>query len=890
MNTLPYSDIFCDLLVQIHKGIGYCHTQFSSGKELSEEDERLNGLFSSFESKYRVSGLNKHLTKGLNKTIQKRKNIFPRLSKLIVDGYVQAQATKKGSHYKAEIIPSPLNILYHALTIPEEPQTSAYAFVLCRGMLFYFLNLHPRHPELDTISPDFDAIREEDILKSISTFNSHIDVQIRWPDPRTNHELLSARINYLNGHILSTKGITYLWFNNTKQLLKFCSKVDENDTLLSFKKLYSNQVVEKEKYSFRLTNTFTDLPDASEIINWIFGLPIPLRGADVLFYGGLKKSSNAGLVMSIHGQPGVGKTSAALSLSAVLSPLQTKTVYISLEEEPEDLKTRLSTLIPDYLKWLSIFENNYYNERIKPSINNDPKWFSAFKIRKNLDIGQLTNTLELLKKDLKLFKYDVNYASITKSSLDDCTEVSIPAVAPLLLVIDNVNELFTGRESDSKNYERIGIFIEQCRSMGAIVVLIAADDIPGIFKLDYLVDVSIHLSQEGLDKKYEKPIRILQLVKTRYQVSRQGSHVFHLSNSKGFRISPQVPSQMDKREKLKIQLPSKNEFIHSLNWISNKGYHYNDYLSIASQSQILVHGNGSSGKAGFGMKLLLTPLQHEITKANFDDIFLIDKRVGKPSGRVNIKSIRKNKVLVVSFLYPIEYYLELHQRLQKQFERYIFNYNSKNSIVNVKAFYPGYLTAEDYVYKIVRILEEAKLEGEPYTGILLDGLHNVFLQFKNLQEAHMIWPLLYSILSRYNLTVVTTFTNFSLGERHSNYAESDKTQLFQTPDDFTLMQEGQKPFLHGLVKAADYYFLLEEVINDEKNYQREYWLSVKSSIRRIPPKDYLKWDRDTLVFTEIIPGEKIYGSRNKLSSDLFPDGIVETLTREIKQKISKERD
>jgi KaiC/GvpD/RAD55 family RecA-like ATPase len=844
MKTLPYSDIFVDLLTQIHQGLGYCHSKYKSGEKIDESDEYLYSLFLLFEKKYRASGLNKHLTKGLNKTIQERHNVFPRLSKLIIHSYLQAQEAKNKSHYKAEIIPSPLGILYRALTVPEEPQTASYAFVLCRGMLFYFLGLHPEHPDLKKITPSFDPFNEEDIFKSISSFNSHIDVQMRWPDPRANQNLLSSRINYLNGHILSIKGITYLWFNNDKHLLNFCNKF-KKDNLEVLKLSYSNNFNTSEKYSFRLTDEYTALPDSSEVINWIFGIPIPLRGADVLFSGGIKKTYNAGLVLSIHGQPGTGKTSAALSLAAVLAPFHTQTVYVSLEEDIEDLKIRLRTLIPDYLKWLSIFENNFYNERKKPALYSDFNWFTGFKIKNNLDITQLTDFLKLLKEDLYRNTETHKVKEIIHNS------IYLPSTSPLLLVIDNVNELFTNSISTTK-FEDLEIFISQCRDMGAIVVLISADDIPEKFKLDYLVDISIKLTQEGLDNRSFKPVRILQLIKTRHQISRQGSHIFHLSNSKGFRISPQVPSQMDRREKLKIQLPSRTSFIHTLNLISSETkYTFNDFLNIALHSQILIHGYGSSGKAGLGMKLLLTPPFMEIRRGR---PLALNNKIdqNKNSVKTNLKYI--NKVLIVSLLYPVEYYEELHRRLIKQFERNINDFNNRQSVVKVIAFYPGYLTAEDFVYKIVRLLEEAKLNGEPFTGIMLDGLHNVFLQFKNLQEAHMIWPLLYSILSRYHLTVVSTFTNFSLNERHIG----NKSEAFQTPDDFMLIQQGQKPFLHGLVKAADYYLLLEEVVDDKNNYQKEYWLSVKSSIRTVPPVDFLKWNREELVFTKVVRAEKFY--------------------------------
>jgi KaiC/GvpD/RAD55 family RecA-like ATPase len=843
MNKLPFSDIFVELLVQIHRAIGYCHKKYSNGEELKETDTYLQSLFRPFEKKYSISGLNKHLTKGLNKSIQERQYIYPRLSKLVIYHYQLTQNLKSKSNYKAEIMPSPLHILYLALTVPEEPQTGSYAFVLCRSMLFSFLDLHPKHPLLKELSPNLDPVKEEDILKSISSYLNYIQINLRWPDPRSKYTSFSTRVHYLNGHILSLKGITHLWFNNDRQLLDFCqiSKADNN--LKALKKLYSNSKETNSKYSFRLSGKYIELPDTSEIINWIFGIPIPVRGADILFHGGLKRSSNSGLVMSLHGQPGVGKTSTALSLAAVLSPFQTKTIYISLEEEAEDLKTRLYTLIPDYLRWLSIYDNNYFNLKSKKDdVNSD--WFSAFKIKDNLSLEMLTDVLKMLKADLdKKGKSNINTST---------SALKIPAICPLLIVIDNVNELFSDYRLNSEKYNQLESFIVQCRNMGAIVILIAADDISGHFKLDFLVDVAIHLKQQGLNSRNEKPVRILELVKTRHQISRQGSHVYHLSNSEGFRISPQVPSQMDKREKMRIELPSEIKFIRTLDLESDRiGYKISPFLAIAQNSQILIHGYGSSGKAGFGMKILLTPdLQIDIQEA--------EGRNEKRRRKFLVTDGRK-KILVISFLYPADYYEGLHERLIKQFSNNFTNYNERNSKVIVKAFYPGYLTQEDFFYKIVRLLDGALLEGEPFTGVLLDGLHNIFLQFKSLQDAHMVWPLLYSLLTRYQLTVVSTFTNFSLNERHTNQKEKEGGANFQTPGDFMLMQEGQKPFLHGLVKAADYYFLLEEVIDDENDFKKDYWIIVKSSIRQIPPQYGLRWDRERLTIIGKIDAKRIYG-------------------------------
>jgi hypothetical protein len=95
MNKLPYSDIFYDLLLAIHKGLGYCHAQYKKGNDLSETDENLNSIFKNIikVENYRYSGLDSHIAKGLTLGEKKRKekNIYPRISKILIYSYKNAQ-------------------------------------------------------------------------------------------------------------------------------------------------------------------------------------------------------------------------------------------------------------------------------------------------------------------------------------------------------------------------------------------------------------------------------------------------------------------------------------------------------------------------------------------------------------------------------------------------------------------------------------------------------------------------------------------------------------------------------------------------------------------------------------------------------------------------------
>lgn len=822
-HKLPYSDIFYNLLAAIHIALWYCQENYKSDEILREDDVKLSQIFESALDTDSKTGLDQHIIKGLT-VKEKNRTEPPRLVRLVVRAFNRV----KENETSKVILPSPLSILYQALTVPNQPQTASYAFVLCRGMLFHFLKVHTKHPELQNISPSFDGFVEEDIQKAISSFKNNAKISSRWPGNRSIPSSLSSRINYLTGHILSIKGYSYLWFKSEKALKEFCNASDQHSAI---RNCYQNKL--SSQYSFRMSSLYADLPDSSEINNWIFGIPIPWRGADLLFFGGLKKTSSTGLVCSVHGKPGAGKTSMALSLASILEPMGTKTMYLSLEENPPDLKTRLQSLVPDYLRKLSIFSNNEFKIRFSKGGDEPLDWFKPLKFSDNLSIEEIIEILKELSGELS---QKANYSK-EKSN-------SIPATCPLLLVIDNVNELLNGKVS----YDEVERFVEQCRNMGALVVLIAADEIPQSFKLDYLVDVAIHLDQEGIDNRYQKPVRIFQLLKTRHQISRQGTHVFHLSSSSGFRISPQVPSQLDKREKVKVKLPSKSDFIHTLNIQHPKDEPvYREFLPVAVNSHILVHGHGSSGKAGFGLKLLLTPI--------FESKRILNPSPGK--GKLTLEGkneFQMRKVLILSFLYPEEYYQTLKDRVDRQFLNSLDGYSSRKTIVKVKAFYPGFLTPEDFVNKVIRLLEEARLEGEPFTGVLLDGLHNISVQFKNLQESDMIWPLLYSLLKRYSVTVVTTFTNISL----SDGVTSNLSSSAQTPNDFVIFESAQKPFLHGIVKGSDYFFMLEERrIEKGKGSEdnREYWLSVRSSIRQTPPNSILMWNREELTIYKEIRSE-----------------------------------
>ena len=195
--------------------------------------------------------------------------------------------------------------------------------------------------------------------------------------------------------------------------------------------------------------------------------------------------------------------------------------------------------------------------------------------------------------------------------------------------------------------------------------------------------------------------------------------------------------------------------------------------------------------------------------------------------------------MIVSFLYPESFYKELSDNLTRLF-RYEYPEISRSvrreSPIEVLHFLPGFLNPEDLADKIESTLERGDLEGFPYDGVLLDGLHNVFLQFPRLAKNSMVWPILYGLLSTRDLTVVSTHTTFSM------------TSSAGPAKDTEFVFGEARPLLHALVQAADYYFELEPPSAPElRRSGEDFQINVAASITPVIAPEPRYWNREKLV-------------------------------------------
>jgi hypothetical protein len=476
--------------------------------------------------------------------------------------------------------------------------------------------------------PDYVRFSYREIEDAMGTIKTYIE-------GRDNIPLIIGGVRNLVCHLLAMKGLLHLRFGTLRNKVQ----VDPIESRRAY--CQNAQVAPEDGYEFRVAEDVAKLPEVGELINELWGLPLPVRGGETVFFGGLRFSSEGGLVASITGAPGSGKTSVALALAVALSALGSVTYFLTAEEAPEDLNARLATLTPAYLSQLSAFTAR------------QDKWFHADKV---------TFAGQHARPYLQKIIHDIEDAV---QDQDDTTDLELPLPCPLVIILDGLHNFFVSRNNEGYSIHDL---VADCRKSGALVVFTSALESEPLGDLDYLADLVLRLEYRHTDSVEDRPVRILLLRKTRLQISRPGAHVCHLSGIEGFRISSQLPSQLDRRSIFKQRLPDPSAFIQVFNRPfllealsrirpdrvrltprsrqSVLDERSPTYLDIRRRSHILLHGRGSSGKSGLGLKLLLAP------------IFFNDGVAD---------TFPPHRVLIISFLYPVSFYTTLSDNLIRLF-------------------------------------------------------------------------------------------------------------------------------------------------------------------------------------------------------------------------------
>lgn len=808
---LPYTDVATSLLDVIYDSLLIIYrTRFDGGREADMNKELVICAQRLMQEKWakQTTQNNSHVWDGLvrggipEEKIDGRTLRLPRISRLCLEASEHAHNPAFDSDVESQrgiFVPSPLAILVNALAFPSQPESVAYSFALARAVLFSHFKIHPPTLTLPAGWTELSISDVQDYVESFRIYTKHRD---NVPHSKRNPERVFL------AHFLAMNGLYVIRFGTAgKRSLGTKDAQDDCLKFLGSKHFLNSEPDTKVQLEFRIAPGLMDLPDTQEILNSLMGVPVPIAGGATVFFGGLQRSHDNSLVMSVSGSAGTGKTSFALGLAASLAPFGTQCLYCTFEEDTETLKRRAISLVPEYFRRTTL-------------ANLDAIWLHSI----NLGAAKVKNVRHFASEYLPIIKEQLS--AVLKPT--EMAATSIPGVAPVLVVIDSLTTIIESHETESpegSQLEDFCAFVRELKDLNCIVLLLSAEGIPQGSRLEYLVDSVVNLRHENIDEAKKKPFRLFRLVKSRLQMSRPGSHIMHLSGERGFRISPQLPSQLDSHKIHKTPLPDFSGVIDTLRVDGKNAYDARQLallnpetperlINIYPRSKILIHGHGSSGKATIALRILMSPS--------------LDAKTGKEKPNLAYK---RPRILVISFLYPTEYYVENYRDLSRGMP------SESIPELSVMALPPGFTGPEDFVDRVLLEMERGHLEGWPYTGVLLDGLHNTFLQFPALQENPMVWPALYSLLSRHELTIVTTFTTFS--KTHPARARHNQ-------DDEEIILKGQLPFLHVIVQGTDFYLQVEP--RDPKQHDRTFHITVESALRQRIPSVALRWNADDNKF------------------------------------------
>jgi RecA/RadA recombinase len=619
----------------------------------------------------------------------------------------------------------------------------------------------------------------------------------------------------------------------------------------------------------RLPQLAGKLPGFSTILNAAFSQPTGVPGMDETTGGLVPVMSGdvqlpGGLVTLIAGPPGSGKTSLSLSIAARMAQFGSIAKYIATEEGVPSLQAKLTAM-------------------------GEPSFHSLWPFD-CLELSKLTEALELIDgstltsieqlgesvtQDLSGDEQEEHYSQ----SHSDNPHADLFLVFPRIVVIDSLTALLHGRRVSSENEwmtrqggrdvsaesrRALGNTLDKLRSVGVCVILVGGLEDRDDSGLAYLVDNVFTLGAEA-DITPRHPLRSFTIEKTRHQTSDRGRHVFHISRNEGVSVSPSLHSVL---RFLKGQGASASDPRHrALLWtripdpqLELPGFiEAPEAMTIRDKSQVLIYGKGPAAKARFALSIALEPRIPVEPVESYRKYVERHHRGGQGANAIGLEFLERTRILVVSFLYGPQYYMDIAEGIMAM--RYHKRSSADiNSWLDVLDFYPGFIDAETLIQRIRKRLVTSRLEGRRFTSVIIDGVHNLMLQFPLLQAEPLLWPTMYRLFRTEAVETISTFTFFQRAEiRKVVPRRSFAREIPKEHSPFEAVGVGmfgsEDLFFHLLASSCDYTLVVERpqgVVGAEgRNLVFVHMASSIDAFGREPPSFW--WNPDTFRYVKPPP-------------------------------------
>ena len=515
------------------------------------------------------------------------------------------------------------------------------------------------------------------------------------------------------------------------------------------------------------------LPDFASITKLAFAQPTCISGMDDVVQGLLAAvpsddsvANGGGLVTLIAGPPGSGKTSLCLTLAARMAELGAVVSYVATEEATHALRAKLVSFVdPNYLATALLPQHHRTAETGEVQ--------DALGFVDGRELDSFVSAVEALTKEL----------DDARPQLPTVPQAGLYLTFPRVLVIDSLTALMhVSDEQGARRIDRhaLAVLLSKLRDRGICVFLVGGPSDCTDEGLAYLVD-NVFLLDSEERYKFTHRIRLFDVYKTRLQSAYRGRHVLHLSRNEGCTVNPSLHSLA---RHLHGHLDAGGGSPRDAN-LKSETRGVSVKRKTRDPAQVLVYGHGSAGKARFALALALSsPMPYE----DYPHL----KRVPlDPDARV----------LVISFLYGTEYYAQISQSLLHARSRRMAGRDEER--LTVLDLYPGFLDPETLVARIARTLQQGRLEGRRYTSVVVDGIHNILVQFPVLQDEPLLWPTLYRVFRSEGVNAISTFTFLRVPTMDGPGIE--------------IVDDSQRLFAHLLISNCDYSYIVERGTSERES-------------------------------------------------------------------------
>lgn len=566
---------------------------------------------------------------------------------------------------------------------------------------------------------------------------------------------------------------------------------------------------------------YGDIPDFPSLLTLAFGQPFAIEGLDEITGGlmpslsGAEPATGGGLVSLVVGAPGSGKTTFCLTVASRMAALGSSVTYLTTEESDAAIRGKLAA-----------------------SASRGPaSWWPELEVSESqvhaaLDIQPLQSPTSL-----------ADIASALKGELSGLTrdpgnDLEVFLSLPRVLVVDSLTALLgvadtADHSGDLHGYlarrRHLGDTLNELRALGVCVILTASLGISNDEAIEYLVDNVFELRVSEVQAQAGGPSRTLNVTKTRLQASHTGQHVLHLSKDRGVVVCPSLATvlaeiksrasiQSEPRMRGIIWAPSPERAAQMILPGIDRRLHAP--VTVRRHAQTLLYGQGSAGKARLGLTICLEPklaTDDQMWPTYVETFNSRDDYVQQVAGR----QLSSTRVLVISFLYGEEYYVSIvRDILAKRFKQPLHRVNravAERRHLAMLDLYPGLIDPETLIAKVRREIDVAKVAGRPYTAVMVDGVHNLVLQFPLLEREPLLWPCLYRLFRSEGLDTVATFTFFKVAGFGA-----------PLPTDSRQGTAGgaEHLFFHLLVSSSDNSFVVEAPAEGELSHDLN-WVRVK---------------------------------------------------------------